>query len=292
MSTISPPLKAAEPRSLSSPRRDVFRIEPSRNGSVVRYAELWEFREVLYFIIWRDIKIRYKQTVLGLAWAVLQPAATILIFSVVFGYLARIQSDGAPYAVFALAGLLPWNFFQSGLSQGANSLVGNSNLLTKVYFPRVLLPLANVATGLVDFGFALLVLFALMAFYGVAPSLRLLLLPFPLLLAMVASLGAGLWLAALNVRYRDVRHTIPFLLQIWMYSTPIVYPASLIPDDLRTLFALNPMVSVAEWFRWSILGTETLTAGMVLASCITAAVLLVSGARYFRSMERTFADVI
>ena len=247
---------------------------------------------MLYFIIWRDIKVRYKQTVLGLAWAVLQPATTIVIFSVVFGVLARIQSDGVPYPVFALAGLLPWNFFQNGLSQGANSLVGNANLLTKVYFPRVLLPLANVTTGLVDFAFAMLVLLALMAFYGVAPSARLLVLPLPLLLAMVASLGAGLWLAALNVRYRDVRHTIPFLLQIWMYCTPIVYPASLIPAGLRTLFALNPMVSVVEWFRWSILGTDTLTAGMVLSSCITAAVLLVTGARYFRSMERTFADVV
>ena len=292
MSTISPPLETAEPRSLPSIRREVLRLEPSQSGTVVRYAELWEFREVLYFIIWRDIKIRYKQTVLGLAWAVLQPAATILIFSVVFGLWVQLPTDNAPYAVFALAGLLPWNFFQSGLSQAANSLVGNSNLLTKVYFPRVLLPLANVVTGLVDFSCALLVLFALMAYYRVSPSARLLLLPFPLLLAMVASLGVGLWLAALSVRFRDVRHAIPFLLQIWMYSTPIVYPASLVPESLRTAYALNPMVSVVEWFRWSILGTDTLSASMVLTSCITAAVLLVTGLRYFRMMERTFADVI
>ncbi len=292
MSVLSSPVSTSQARPLPGCGRTVLRIEPSRGGSALRLAELWEFREVLYFIIWRDIKIRYKQTVLGLTWAVLQPAATVVIFSVVFGMLARIESDGAPYPVFALAGLLPWNFFQSGLSQGANSLVGNANLLTKVYFPRALLPLANVATGLVDFSFALLVLLGLMAFYRVPPSAKLLLLPLPLLLALVASLGAGLWLAALNVRYRDVRHTIPFLLQIWMYSTPIVYPASLLPAGLRNIFALNPMVSVVECFRWSILGTETLTAGMLLASCTTALVLLVTGARYFRAMERTFADVI
>jgi lipopolysaccharide transport system permease protein len=258
----------------------------------IRVGELWEYRELLYFLIWRDVKVRYKQTVLGAAWAIIQPVCTMLVFSLFFGRLARIPSDGVPYPVFAYAALVPWMFFATGLNQSADSLVGSANLIKKVYFPRLVVPLASVTSGIIDFGLSFAVLLGLMAWYGIAPTLNVLWLPLLAVLALVTALGVGLWLSALNVEFRDVRYTVPFLVQFWLFATPIAYPSSLLPEQWRPVYGLNPMVGVVEGFRWALLGTETRPGPMVLASAVAALVVLVSGAFYFRRMERTFADVV
>jgi lipopolysaccharide transport system permease protein len=270
----------------------VTRLQPSTGWVSLRLDALWEYRELLLFLTWRDIKVRYKQTVMGAGWAIIQPLFTMLVFTIFFGRLAKMPSDGVPYPVFALAGLVPWTFFANGLSQSSESLVGSSNLIKKVYFPRLAVPIATVLAGVVDFALALVLMLVFMGFYEMAPSWRMLWLPAFFLLALATALGTGLWLSALNVQFRDVRYTVPFLTQLWMYSTPIAYPSSLLSEPWRTVYGINPMVGVVEGFRWALLGTEMNAGPMLLVSCLAALLLLVSGAFYFRRMERTFADVV
>lgn len=284
------------PQSLTTtpetPPLQVTRIRPSRGWVSLKLDELWAYHELLYFLVWRDIKVRYKQTVLGAAWAILQPFMTMVVFSLFFGKLAKIPSEGVPYPIFSFAALVPWTFFATGLGQGANSLVGSQNLIKKVYFPRLVIPIASVLSGVVDFALAFLVLLGMMFFYGIYPTLNLLWLPLLLLLALVTSLGVSLWLSALNVQFRDVRYTVPFLTQFWLFATPIAYPSSLLPEPWRTIYGLNPMAGVVEGFRWALLGTDTRPGPMILVSTFAAVALLVSGAFYFRRMEKTFADVV
>jgi lipopolysaccharide transport system permease protein len=268
------------------------RIEPSRGWGRLKLAELWEYRELIYFLIWRDIKVRYKQTALGAAWAIIQPFFTMVVFSVFFGRLANIGSDGMPYPIFSFAALVPWTFFAHALNTSTNSLVGNSNLLQKVYFPRLALPLSGALSGVVDFAIAFVVLLGMMLYYGMTPTVNAVWLPFFLMLALVASLGVGLWLSALNVEFRDVRYTVPFITQFWLFSTPIAYPSSLLPEPWRTVYGLNPMVGVVEGFRWALLGTQTGPGPMIIVSSLAALSLLVGGLIYFKRMERTFADIV
>ena len=248
--------------------------------------------ELIYFLIWRDIKVRYKQTVLGAAWAIIQPFFTMLVFSLFFGRLAKIPSDGIPYPIFSYAALVPWTFFAHGVSQSANSLVSSSDLITKVYFPRLAMPIATVLSGTVDFILAFVVLLGMMLYFGIAPTINVVWLPLLLLLALVTSLGAGLWLSAMNVQFRDVRYIVPFLTQFWLFATPIAYPSSLLSEPWRTLYGINPMVGVVEGFRWALLGTDTAPGPIIIVSTLAALALLASGAYYFRYMEKTFADII
>jgi lipopolysaccharide transport system permease protein len=270
----------------------VIRIEPSQGWISLRLHELWEYRELLYFLAWRDIKIRYKQTVLGAAWAIIQPFFTMVVFSVFFGRLAGIPSDGVPYPIFSFAGLVPWTFFANSLNQSSNSLVSSANLIQKVYFPRLAVPIATVFSGLVDFALAFLMLLAMMLYYGMVPTLNVLWLPAFFLLALITSLGVGLWLSAMNVRFRDVRYIVPFLIQFWMFSTPIAYPSSLLSEPWRTLYGLNPMVGVIEGFRWGLLGTNTAPGAIIFVSSFVAMAIFVGGAFYFRRVEKTFADIV
>ena len=267
-------------------------IEPSRGWVSLKLAELWEYRELLYFLTWREVKVRYKQTALGAAWAIIQPLFTMLLFSLFFGRLAKMPSDGIPYPLFSLTGLIPWNFFSGGLGQASNSLVASSNLISKVYFPRLAIPVSSVLSGVVDFAISFALLIGMMGFYHLMPSARCVFLPLFFLLAFVTALGVGLWLSALNVEYRDVRYTVPFLTQFWMFATPIVYPASLLHGVWRTLYGLNPMVGVVEGFRWAFLGTNTAPGPIIAASSLASILILVGGAFYFRRMEKTFADLI
>jgi lipopolysaccharide transport system permease protein len=270
-----------------------LRIEPSKGWVSLKLRELWEYRELLYFLVWRDVKVQYKQTVIGAAWAIIKPFSTMVVFSLFFGQLARIPSDGIPYPIFSYTALVPWAFFSSGLSQSSNSLVGSANLIKKVYFPRLVIPLSSVISGVVDFVLAFLVLLGMMLFYGIAPTVNVIWLPFFMLLALTTALGVGLWLSAMNVQFRDVRNAVPFLVQFWMFATPIVYPSSLIKDEfLRALYGVNPMAGVVEGFRWALLGAETAPGPIIIVSTLVALTLLVSGAFYFRRMERTFADVV
>jgi lipopolysaccharide transport system permease protein len=254
--------------------------------------DLWEYRELLYFLVWRDVKVRYKQTVLGAAWAIIQPFFTMVVFSIFFGRLAKIPSDGIPYPIFAYCALLPWQLFAHALTESGNSLVASQNLITKVYFPRLVIPLSAVLAGIVDFGIAFVVLLGMMAYYGITPTVAVATLPLFLLLALGTALGVGLWLSALNVQYRDVRHTIPFLAQFWLFATPVVYPASLVPEFWRPLFGLNPMAGVVEGFRWALLGTAQSPGPLLAVSVAVVFALLVGGLYYFRRMEKTFADVV
>src|SRR5688572_7871916 len=268
------------------------RLEPSRGWGALNLGAVWARRELAYLLIWRDIRDRYKQTLLGASWAVLQPLLTMTVFSLFFGRLARIPSHGLPYALFAYTALVPWIFFANGMGQAANSLVLNTQLLTKVYFPRLIIPAATVLAGLLDFVLAFLVLIGMMAYFGIPPTITILFVPLLLLLAIVSALGAGLWLAALNVQFRDVRHTMPFLTQFWMFATPIAYPSSLLPEHWRIIYGLNPMVGVVEGFRWALLGVNTTPPAVFIVSTVVAVALLVTGAFYFRRMERAFADVV
>ena len=279
-------------RPAAGPEVPVTVIEPVRGWVAVRLREVWQFRELLYFLIWRDVKVRYKQTILGAAWAVLQPFFTMLIFSVFFGRLAGMPSDGVPYPLFAYVALVPWTFFASGLTLSSNSLVANQALLRKVYFPRLVIPAAAVASGIIDFLIAFVVLIGLVLWYGMMPTANVVWLPALVLLALVTSLGGGLWFSALNVLYRDIQYIVPFLVQVWLYCTPIVYPSSLIPERWRALYAINPMVGVVEGFRWALLDTDTAPGAMILVSAAAAVALLVSGLFFFRRMERSFSDVI
>lgn len=269
-----------------------FRIEPMRSWRYLHLAELWTYRELLYFFVWRDIKVRYKQTALGIAWAILQPLFSMLVFTVFFGRLAKVPSDGVPYAIFSYVALIPWMFFSNGLTLSASCLVSSSNMLKKVYFPRLSLPIATILAGLADLLVAMLLLFALMVYYHRQPPGHVVWLPLFLLLALAASLGCGLWLSALNVKYRDIRYVVPFLVQLWLFATPVAYSSSLIHEPWRTWYGLNPMVAVIEGFRWALLGTTALTSSMVVASAGASLVILLAGIGYFRSVERTFADVV
>ncbi len=280
--------------SVSVPADNIpmLRIEPSKGWVSLKLRELWEYRELLYFLIWRDVKVRYKQTVLGAAWAIIQPFFSMVVFSLFFGQLAKIPSDGVPYPIFSYTALVPWTFFANGLNQAPNKLVGSANLINKVYFPRLAIPIAAVLSGIVDFALAFLVLMGMMLYYGIIPTLNALWLPLFLLLALVTSLGVGLWLSAMNVQFRDVQYVVPFLAQLWLFATPIVYPSSLLPEPWRTLYGLNPMVGVVEGFRWALLGTATAPGSMLTVSVLIALALLISGVFYFRRMEKTFADVV
>ncbi len=270
----------------------VIRIEPSRGWISLRLDELWEYRELLYFLAWRDIKIRYKQTALGAAWAIIQPFFTMIIFSIFFGHLAGIPSDGVPYPIFSFAALVPWTFFANSLNQSSNSLVSSANLIQKVYFPRLAVPIASVFSGMVDFVLAFIVLLGMMLYYGMLPTINVVWLPAFCLLAFVTSLGVGLWLSAMNVRFRDIRYTVPFLIQFWMFATPIAYPSSLLSEPWRTLYGLNPMVGVIEGFRWGLLGTNTAPGSIIIISSLMAIAILVGGAFYFRRAEKSFADIV
>lgn len=266
-------------------------ISPSGGWVRLRLGEVWEYRELLYFLIWRDVKVRYKQTALGASWAIIQPFMTMVAFTLFFGNLAKIPSDGVPYPIFSYAALLPWTFFANAMGQASTSLVTNSNLISKVFFPRLVIPTASVVGGLVDFVIAFVVLLGMMVFYHVAPTPAIILLPIFLLLSVIIALAVGLWLSALNVKYRDVKYVVPFLTQFWLFATPVAYPSSLLSEPWRTIYGLNPMVGVVDGFRWALLGT-TPPGPMILLSTVVALVLLVTGAYYFRLQERTFADVV
>jgi len=258
----------------------------------LRLGALWEYRELLYFLTWRDIKVRYKQTVLGGAWAIIQPFFTMIVFSLFFGRLARIPSDGIPYPVFSYAALVPWTFFANGLTQSAASVVASAHLINKVYFPRLVIPISSVGSGLVDLVLSFAVLLGMMLYFDVKPTWNVVWLPGLVLLTLVTCLGVGLWLSALNVQFRDVRYTVPFLTQFWLFATPVAYPSSLLPVPWRTLYGLNSMAGVVEGFRWALLGTNTAPGPILMVSSAAALTLLVSGLFYFRRMERRFAHIV
>jgi len=273
-------------------RKNVLRIEPSKGWVPLKMHDLWEYRELVYFLVWRNVKIRYKQTALGASWAIIQPFMTMLVFSLFFGRLAKVPSDNIPYPIFSFAGLVPWTFFSNSLSLASNSLIGSAHLITKVYFPRLAIPIATVLSGVVDFAVAFVMLILMMLYYGITPMMRMAWLPMFLLLALITSLGVSLWLSALSVEYRDVQHVMPFILQFWLFATPIAYSSSMLSEPWRTLYGLNPMVGVVEGFRWALLGTNTAPGLMIIVSSLVALVILIGGAFYFRRMERTFADMV
>jgi lipopolysaccharide transport system permease protein len=282
------------------PRREILpelgtatvRVQRSRGWPNIRFGELWLYRELLFFLTWRDLKVRYKQTALGVAWAILQPLAAMVVFSVFFGHLAKLPSEGIPYPLFSYSGLALWTFFSAALVQASNSLISSASLITKVYFPRLLIPLGTVTSALVDLFLSSILLVGLMAYYDVVPPVRALLVPVFVLMTFATALGVGLWLSALNVQYRDVRYLVPFMTQFWLFATPIAYPSTLLDEPWRTIYGLNPMVGAVEGFRWALVGTETNPGPMVFVSAAISLLLLVSGAFYFRWRERRFADII
>jgi len=267
-------------------------IEPKKGLFQLDLKGIWQYRELLYFLVWRDLKVRYKQTVIGIGWAVLQPFVTMVIFTIIFGKLVKVPSDGIAYPIFAYSALLPWNYFASALQRCVVSVVGDAALVSKVYFPRLILPLAGTISGFADFLVSFLLLLGMMTFYHLGLSWTVLVLPFFLLLALSTALAVGLWLSALNVRYRDVGHTIPFLMQVWMYASPIVYPVSVIPEKYRFFYSLNPMVGVIEGFRWALLGKQSPDFGVMAISVAMVLLLMSGGLVFFRNMEKTFADVV
>lgn len=279
---------------LPAPSHDlpVIRIEAAKGWVSLGIGELWHYRELLYFLIWRDIKVRYKQTTLGVAWAIIQPFFTMVVFSLFFGRLAGVPSDGVPYPIFSFAALVPWTFFSTGLAQSSNSLVESANLLKKVYFPRLAIPIATVLSGFIDLMLAFFMLLLLMFSYNLYPTANVIWLPAFLLLAVTTSLGVGLWISALNVKYRDFRYIVPFMTQMWLFLTPVAYPASLLKGPWKALYGLNPLAGVVEGFRWALLGVNQPPGPMTLVSAVAAVVILIGGAFYFRRMERTFADVV
>jgi lipopolysaccharide transport system permease protein len=267
-------------------------IRPPSHWTSIGLKELWDYRELLYFLVWRDIKVRYKQTVLGAMWAIIQPVFMMLVFSLFFGHLGGIPSDGIPYPIFVYCALLPWQLFAHALSESSNSLVANERLITKVYFPRLVVPFSAVLGGLVDFFISLIVLLGMMSYYRIVPKVAIITLPLFLLLAIITALSVGLWLSALNVKYRDVRYTLGFLTQFWLFATPVAYPSSLIPLSWRALYGLNPMAGVVEGFRWALLGKAEPPGAILAVSIFVVLLLFVSGLYYFRRMEQTFADIV
>lgn len=292
---LQPKYQSPETVPLSSTSKGtlpIIRIKPSKGWIRLNLHDLWEYRELAYFLIWRDIKVRYKQTVLGAAWAIIQPFFTMLVFSLFFGRLGKIPSDGIPYPLFSLAGLVPWTFFAHGIIASSDSLVGSANLIKKVYFPRLVVPIASVTSGIVDFLISFVVLLIMMGYYHRVPMPQIVWLPLFLFLALATSMGVGLWLSTLNVQFRDVRYIVPFMVQFWLFATPIAYPSSMLVEPWRTIYGLNPMVGVIDGFRWALLGTHSVSYSSICVSAVVAFTVLVSGAYYFRRMERTFADVI
>ncbi len=272
--------------------RPVTAVEANRRLLDIGLWELWKYRELLYFFTWRDVKVRYKQTAIGVGWAVLQPLVTMVIFTVIFGRFAKIPSDNLPYPIFSYTALLPWTYFAAALAKSGTSLVTDANLITKVYFPRLMMPLSAAVAPLVDFMLSFLILLAMMAWYGLTPTLYILTLPLFIALAWLTALAVGLWLSPVNVRYRDIGYTLPFLTQIWMYASPVVYPVSMVPERFRLLYSLNPMVGVIEGFRWALLGKQSPDVSAIMVSTAVILVLVFGGIVFFRKMERTFADVI
>jgi len=267
-------------------------IKPSSGWSALNLSDLWIYRELVYFMTWRDLKVRYKQSVLGVGWAILQPFLTMLVFSIFFGGLAKVPSDGVPYPIFTFTALIPWTLFSKSLHDASRSLVMSSHMITKVYFPRMILPLASVLAGVVDFLIAFVVLLAMLVYYGIVPTTNVWTLPLFLLLALITTIGVGLWLSALNVLYRDINYVLPFLTQFCMYITPIAYSSSMVPEKWRLLYAINPMSGVVDGFRWALLGTGQQPGTTTLISSLVAVFLLISGMFYFKRMERQFADMV
>lgn len=285
-------MSASESATRSLPEGAVLRIDPESGRTGLGLREVWEYRELLYFLVWRDLKVRYKQTVFGVAWAVLQPFLTMVVFSVFFGRLAGVPSDGLPYPVFAYAALLPWQLFASTVAGTTTSVIGSQGLITKVYFPRLLVPMTPVLSGLVDFGIAFLVLVALLVYYGIVPGPECVTVPLLVILTVVTALAVGLWLSVLNVRYRDVRYALPFLIQLWLFVTPVAYPSALVPAPWRVLYGLNPMAGVVEGFRWALLGRgDPLDASVMLPTVLVVVVLLAGGLRYFRRTQSAMVDL-
>ena len=294
MATLSGDAFQLEPQLAAAPGPALLHvaIRPARGWSNLELGEVWQYRELLLFLIWRDIKVRYKQTALGAAWAILQPVFSMVVFSLFFGRLAKVPSDGIPYPVFAYCALLPWQLFAYALTESSNSVVANERLITKVYFPRLVIPVAGVLAGLVDFAIAFSVLIILLLSYGIHPTWTVATLPLFVLLAILTALAVGLWLSALNVQYRDVRYTVGFLTQLWLFLSPVAYPSSLVPERWRPLYGLNPMAGVVEGFRWALLGKTPAPGAMLAVSVLVVILLLAGGLFYFRRMENSFADVI
>lgn len=266
-------------------------IKPLRGWLPINFAELWVYRELLYFLVWRDLKVRYKQTILGAVWAILQPFLLMIVFSLFFGKFIKVPRENIPYPLFSYAAILPWMLFAEGIGRSTNSLIQDANLLTKVYFPRLIMPLSGIISPLVDFAFSFLVFVGLMFYYGFSPTVKVILLPVFIILALLIALAVGLWLSAVNVQYRDVRYTIPFLMQFWFFASPVVYSSASLPKSWQLLYGLNPMVSVIEGFRWVLLGTEP-PGPLMMVSATIVLIILISGAFYFRRMEKIFADVV
>jgi len=274
----------------NSARERTTVIKPTSGWAALNLRDMWLYRELVFFMTWRDLKVRYKQTLLGVGWAILQPFLTMVVFSIFFGNLAKVPSDGVPYPIFSYTALIPWTLFSKALQDASRSLVANSHMITKIYFPRMILPISSVLAGVADFLIAFIVLLGMMFYYKIAPTANVWALPLFLLLALITAVGVGLWLSALNVLYRDINYILPFLTQFWMYLTPIAYPSSMVPEQWQAVYALNPMTGVVEGFRWALLGTGQPPGVMTLVSAGVAVILLVSGMFYFKRMERLFAD--
>ena len=294
MTATNKPLQkaAVPPLKNGTDGKPVLRIQPTHGWTSLKLREVWEHRELTSIFIWRDIKVRYRQTVIGALWAIIQPFLTMVIFSIFFGRLAGIPSDDVPYPIFSFAALVPWTFFANSINQASNSLVNNAEMIKKIYFPRLTMPIASVLGGLVDFVLAFIILLLMMFYYGFVPTINILWFPLFVLLAMMTALGVSLWLAAMNVQFRDVRYMVPFIIQAWLFATPVAYPSSLLSEPWHTIYGLNPMVGVVEGFRWALLGTGTGPGPMVFVSFFVALALLISGVYYFRRVEKIFADVI
>lgn len=288
----NPDMGNPERDNVSCSTIEPFAVREPSVGVSLRLRELLEYHELIYFLVWRDLKVRYKQTALGVAWVAIQPLMTMVVFTIFFGNLAKVPSDGLPYPVFTFTALLPWQLFANALNNSSNSLVNNRDLITKLYFPRLIIPLASIIAGFVDFCIAFLVLIAMIIYYGIIPTSAVFALPFFILLTIATSTAVSLWLSALNVEYRDVRYTIPFLTQFWLFLTPIAYPSNLVPEKWRILYGLNPMAGVVEGFRWSLLGKTNVSWTIITVSVFIVMILLVGGLVYFRRMERTFADIV
>lgn len=291
-SKIIKPEKEAQEREAEPRFKKPFAVRQPETGISLKLREFYEYYELIYFLIWRDIKVRYKQTALGVMWVVLQPILTMGVFTIFFGNLAKIPSDGVPYPIFSFTALVPWQLFANALTNSSNSLVNSRDLITKVYFPRLIIPVSSILGGVVDFAIAFLVLMLMMLYYGIMPTSAVFMLPFFIILAIATALAVSLWLSSLNVMYRDVRYTIPFLTQFWLFVTPIAYPSSLVPEKWRFLYGLNPMAGVVEGFRWALLGKSDQDWSMVVVSSVVVLILLVGGLIYFRRMEKSFADVV